>query len=144
MPSGARIQVEGVSSLARAFRKAGEEGARDFLIAANKEAAATVEAAARPLVPTRNGSLLATLKSSGAAKGGVVQIGRARVPYAGPVHFGWFKPRVWGSTTARRPIRPNPFLFEALDKRRAQVEETYFKRLDELLGFVTKEANSGD
>jgi len=123
MPSGARVEVEGIKSLASSLRKAGEEGARDMLIAANREAAALVESTARPLVPRRTGRLVATLKSSGAARGGVVQVGRAKVPYAGPIHFGWF----------RRHIKPQPFLYEALDRRRADVEETYYKRLDELL-----------
>ena len=136
MPNGTRIEVDGISSLARTLRKVGEEDARDFLIEANRESARIVEDAARPLVPRRSGKLLATLKSSGSAKGGVVQVGKKLVPYAGPVHFGWFKPRVWGKTIARRPIKPQPFLYEALDKRRQDVEETYYKRLDELLNKV--------
>lgn len=126
MPSGMRVEVEGVSSLARTLRKAGNEDARDFLIDANREAAKTVEAAARPLVPERTGKLAGTLRSAGNAKGGAVMVGKARVVYAGPVHFGWF----------RRRIRPNPFLFEALDRRRGQVEEIYHRRLDQLLATV--------
>lgn len=122
-PSGARIEIEGIKSLARTLRKAGEEGARDMLIAANREAAGIVEAAARPNVPVLTGRLASTLKSSGSAKGGVVQVGRLKVPWAGPIHFGWPK----------RNIKPQPFLFEAMDERRVEVEETYLKRLDELL-----------
>lgn len=141
MPKGMRIEVEGVSSLARAMRKAGDEGSREFLLAANKEAAATVETAARPLVPVRTGSLVASLRSTGTAKGGVVLIGKARVPYAGPIHFGWFAARTWGRTVARRPIRPQPFLFDALDRRRGEVEEIYYQRLDELLARVAAEAD---
>lgn len=123
MPDGARVEIEGIKKLASSLRKAGDEDSRDFLIAANKESAAIVEAAARPLVPVRKGTLVASLKSSGAARGGVVQVGKARVPWAGPIHFGWHK----------RNIKPNPFLYEALDRRRADVEETWLKRLDELL-----------
>lgn len=128
--SGNRVEIEGITSLARALRKAGEDGARALLLAANKEAAQAVEAAARPNVPTRTGRLVNSLRSAGNAKGGVVLIGKARVPYAGPIHFGWF----------RRRIRPLLFLYHALDKRRGEVEEIYLRRLDELLEVITDEA----
>lgn len=126
MPSGNRVEIEGVKSLARNLRKAGEEGARDFLLAANKEAAQIVESAARPKIPQRTGRLAASLKSSGSARGGVVQVGKARVPWAGPIHFGWHK----------RNIKPQPFLYIALDDRRVQVEETFMKRLEELITVI--------
>lgn len=131
MPSGMRVEVEGVSGLARALRKAGDEESRQFLLDANREAAKTVENAAAPLIPRRTGKLSASLRSTGTAKGGVVMLGKARVPYAGPLHFGWFK----------RGIRPGLWLFSALDRRRGEVEEIYFKRLDELLARVTEGAD---
>lgn len=126
MPSGMRVEVEGITSLARTFRKVGDEGSRAFLLAANKEAASAVEHTARGLVPTRSGRLADTLRSAGNAKGGVVLAGKARVKYAGPIHFGWFK----------RGIRPQPFMFQALDRRAGDIEEIYHRRLDELLGMV--------
>ena len=126
MPDGMRVEIEGVTSLARTLRQAGNEGARDFLLAANKEAARAVESAARSLVPRRSGRLADTLRSAGNAKGGVVLAGKAKVPYAGPIHFGWF----------RRGIKPQPFLFQALDRKAVEIEEIYLRRLDELLGMV--------
>lgn len=122
-PSGARIEIQGIKKLARTLRQAGDEEGRAMLLAANKDAATMVAQAAAPLVPQRTGRLAATLRSSGTAKGGVVMVGRARVPYAGPVHFGWF----------RRRIKANPFLYEAMDRRRSEVEEAYQRRLAELL-----------
>ncbi len=132
MPSGNRVEIEGVTSLARAFRKAGDEDSRTLLLEANKEAAKSVEAAARPNVPVKTGRLANTLRSAGTAKGGVVLIGKAKVPYAGPIHFGWF----------RRHIRPALFLYDALDSRRDEVEEIYFRRLDELLARVEDAARA--
>ena len=126
MPDGMRVEIEGVTSLARTLRQAGLEGARDFLLAANKEAARAVESAARSLVPRRSGRLADTLRSAGNAKGGVVLAGKAKVPYAGPIHFGWF----------RRNIRPQPFIFQALDRKAGEIEEIYLRRLDELLGMI--------
>ena len=123
MPKGMRIEVEGINPLARTLRKVGDEDSRGFLLAANKEAAASVESAARPMIPQRTGRLAASLRSTGTAKGGVVLLGKARVPYAGPLHFGWF----------RRGIKPGLWLFDALDRRRGEVEDIYYRRLDELL-----------
>lgn len=143
MPSGMRVEVEGVSGLARALRKAGDEGSRAFLLEANKASAQVVEAAARPLIPHRTGRLANSLRSAGNAKGGVVLLGKAKVPYAGPTHFGWFGARTWGRTVARRVIRPGLWLYSALDRRREEVEERYLAALDALLERVVQEANSG-
>lgn len=140
MPSGMRVEVEGVTGLARAFRKAGEEGARDFLLAANKESARIVETAARPMIPVQTGKLVASLRSTGVAKGGVVLLGKKAVPYAGPVHFGWFAARVWGRSVARRVIAPGLWLYHALDSRRDEVWDRYQQKLQELLDIVSQEA----
>jgi hypothetical protein len=56
---------------------------------------------------------------SATKRAGVVRFGNARVPYAGPYHFGH----------ARRPqggfMRPDPFLYDALDRRGAEVVRRY-------------------
>lgn len=126
MPTGVRVEIEGIKKLARTLRQAGDEATRSMLLQANKDAASTVAAEAAPMIPQRTGALAGTLRTSGSAKGGVVMLGRARVPYAGPLHFGWFK----------RRIRPGLWLYHALDNRRSEVEEAYRKRLEELLARV--------
>lgn len=143
MASGMRVEVEGITSLARVLRKAGDEGSREFLLQANKDSAKIVEGAAAPLIPRRSGKLAGTLRSTGTAKGGVVLLGKLKVPYAGPLHFGWFRPRAWGRSIASRPIRPGLWLYHALDRRRDEVEERYQVRLQELLDRVVAEANRG-
>lgn len=134
--SGVRIEIEGIRKLARTLRQAGDEESRAMLLAANREAASAVAADAAPTIPQLTGRLAATLRSSGSAKGGVVMLGKARVPYAGPLHFGWFGVRVWGRTRARRPIAPGLWLYHALDRRRGEVEELYRKRLEALLATI--------
>lgn len=124
--AGNAVEIEGIKDLARTLRKVGNEGARDMLIAANKQAAQLVETAARPMVPVKDGNLLGSLKSAGNAKGGVVQVGKKLVPYAGPIHFGWGK----------RHIHPQPFLYDAMDKRRNDVEDAYHANLERLLELV--------
>jgi len=126
MAEGVRVEVEGIKNLARTFRQVGNEGARDMLLAANREAAEAVEITARPNIVRRTGRLAATLRSTGTAKGGVVMLGKAKVPYAGPIHFGWPK----------RGIRPRPWLYEAMDRRHDDIQTLYLRRLDELLETV--------
>lgn len=87
------------------------------------EAAKIVAEAARPLAPVRTGRLAASVRASAVRTGGRVRLGSGSVPYAGPVHFGW---------PARR-IKPQPFVYEALDPRRGEVAEVYAARLNDLI-----------
>lgn len=83
-----------------------------------------VAAAAKPLAPVRTGVLAATVVSAPTKYQGRVRIGRgASVPYAGPIHFGW----------PSRRIKPQPFIYEALDGRREEVKQAYEKRVNELI-----------
>ncbi len=118
------IQIEGLRELRRALRAYGDE-ATDGLRAAHKDAAEVVERRADSLAPVRSGTLQGTLRSSGTLTAGRVRLGYARVPYAGPIHFGT-------PNTRGRPanIRPNPFLYDALDDRRQQVIDVFFDRLE--------------
>ena len=126
MPDGIKVEVKGIADLARTFRKAGNEGARDLLLEANREAAARVARTARALAPSRTGRLAGSIRSAGSVKGGIVRAGSAKIQWAGPIHFGWF----------RRNIKPNPFIFKAMDVEAAKVHEIYMDRLDQLLETV--------
>ena len=119
--TGPSIEVEGARQLKRALRQI--EGGTSDLKAIHGKAAKIVEDAARPLTPRRTGRLAASVRSSGVASGGVVRAGFAKVPYAGPIHFGW----------AKRNIAPQPFLYEALDSRSAEVIRTYEDGVNKLI-----------
>ena len=54
--------------------------------------------------------------------GGKVRAGMKAVPYAGPIHFGW----------GRRNITPQPFLYQAIDRRHAEVLDTYLAHLERI------------
>ena len=118
---GGPIRVEGIDKLRRALVKLDEAAKEDFK-AAGKTAAEIVERQARSEVPVRSGDLKNTIRSSGQQRGGVVSAGRAKVPYAGPIHFGW----------GRRRIHPNPFLYRAADKRVDEVTEAYLAQVYEI------------
>lgn len=108
------VRVEGLSKVIRQL-KAIEPDLVDELKAANRSIADDVVLTARTLVPRRSGQLAASVRAGASARTGNVKAGKARVPWAGPVHFGW----------NARNIRPQPFLYDALDERRAEVEERY-------------------
>ena len=114
------IQVEGVGDLTRALRQV-EGGAAD-LRQAHAEGAEIVAEEARTLVPVRRGILRADIRSSGQIGQGVVRAGRASVPYAGPIHFGW----------AAHNIEPQPFLYDAADARTDEVRDTFREQLAKL------------
>lgn len=119
MPSG--IQVIGAQQTRRALKQV-EGGAAD-LKELHGEAAELVESEAAPLTPVLTGALLGTARVSGTQAGGVIRWGRAAVPYAGPIIFGW----------RARNIERNPFPFEAMDAAEPEVLELFETRLDQLI-----------
>lgn len=122
MPVDTKIEIQGLRELNRAFRSLGREATGE-LKGVHLDAAKIVEERARQIVPKRTGRLAGTLRSAGTMRGANVRAGFARVPYAGPIHFGW----------ARRNIRPQPFLYDALDERRSEVLDAYEKNLKRLI-----------
>jgi hypothetical protein len=126
------VEVQGINRLARALKEA-DEGLADSLKMAHIGGAESVLAAALPLVPVRSGRLRSTLKASATPRSGRVKAGKKLVPYAAPIHFGW----------GRRNIRPTLFLYDALERRRAEVEERFLAELEELAAEITADANRG-
>jgi HK97 gp10 family phage protein len=123
----ASVRIEGHKQVRKAINRIGDEMDRDAakgaLKEANLEAATAVKNTANGLIPVRSGQLQQTLRASGTQKSARVRAGYKRVPYAGPIHFGW---------PARR-ISPQPFLYDALDRRRNEVADIYDQRLSQLI-----------
>lgn len=97
----------------------------------HQDLAELVMARALTRVPVRSGRLRETIRASGTKTAGRVRAGFKRVPYAGPVHFGWATRPNASRGIRGGPITPNPFLYEALDERRAQVLAAYRKKVNE-------------
>lgn len=114
MGKRAAVEVEGAKQLRKALTEMGDEAVAD-LKSVNLEAAELVAAAARPLVPTRTGKLQGSVRASGTKTRGSVKAGFKKIPYAGPIHFGW----------PDRNISPQPFLYDAIDRRRDEVMQAY-------------------
>ena len=115
------IKVAGLRQAIKSLEAVGVP--RDEIKAANAAAGELVLAAARPLVPVRSGRLLGTLRTSKQLNKVTVSAGRASVPYANPIHWGWFK----------RNIQPQPFFVKALGYTRQEIYQNYFRSLDNLI-----------
>ena len=122
MAETAAIEVEGAKQLRKALTELGDD-AVDELKAVNKEAVDVVLAEALTHVPVKSGRLLETVRASATKTRGSVRAGFKRVPYAGPVHFGW----------AARGIEPNLFLYDAIDVQRDEVIAVYEDNIAKLI-----------
>ncbi len=119
----AAVEVDGLDDLLRDIRRLeGAVVAKEI----NKSAADVVLDEADRNVPEVSGRLRRSGRTSGQAKAGVVRYGRAAVPWAGPIHFG-HNPRPQGGFT-----EPNPWLYDAADKRGPEVRKKYEERVNEL------------
>ena len=88
----------------------------------NRLIAENVASEARSRAPRDTGTLAGDVRGGGTKTRAYVSVGRKRIPYAGPIHFGW----------PARNIQAQPFLYEAIDSRADDVREVYAKRVDEL------------
>ena len=123
------FKVDGLKELQKEIRQTEDVELKKRLRLANKEAAQVVADQAKVEVPRRSGRLARSIGVQASQTSASVKAGTAaRVPYAGPIHFGWPK----------RNIRPQPFLYEAMDKRIGEVRRAYEKNL----GKITKDLSS--
>ena len=109
------IKIQGGKELRRELRKMGDD--MQDLKELNLDVATIVSERAKDIVPRRTGNLADTLRPSGTKTAGRVRSGFKRVPYAGVIHFGF----------PARGIKPQPFLYDALDQRRDEVLDRYFQ-----------------
>jgi hypothetical protein len=92
------VQVTGGRELRRRLRTI--EGGLDRLKDAHREVARTVLSGARPSAPVRTGRLAGSGRASGTNTMSIIRYGGARIPYGGPIHYGW----------PARHIAPQPWL----------------------------------
>lgn len=119
------IEVTGTSELRRLLRKVESKDINKALREANKGAANVIAERAKELVPVSSGRLKKSIGSRASQSSGSIKAGSAgRVPYAGPIHFGWF----------RRSIKAQPFLNDAISDKLSEAREVY----DELMAEVFK------
>lgn len=115
-------RIDGLREVQRDLRKLGKD-TRTEMKATHQRAAEIVVAGAKRLVPVRTGALANSIRAMATNTSGRVRVGKASVPYAGPIHFGW----------PAHNIKPNPFIYDALDPRRDEIVGLYEERIDQLI-----------
>jgi HK97 gp10 family phage protein len=142
-PNG--VKVKGLKEVNRALKAIGAP--KDEIKAAGKEAGNLVANEARGLVPVRTGRLRDSITAKGNPNGSVTvqagnnRKGRTGVPYANPIHWGWFYDK---ENFIKKNIMPNPFFTKALGYTRDEVLNTYFRNMNNLIDRWTKYRSGND
>lgn len=118
------VQVDGLKQLRKTLKAAGDD--LSDLKAANAEAAEVAAAGGRTRVPTLTGLLASSIRSTGTKTAGIVRAGKAAIPYAGPIHWGW----------PNRGIPENPFLSDGATDTEPTWLPIYENRLNEIINTV--------
>jgi hypothetical protein len=122
MSNASGIKIKGYKASIKALQAIGVPDAE--IKAAGSAAGDLVANEARNLVPVRTGALRNTIKVTKALRNVSVRAGNnGRVPYANPIHWGWFK----------RNIKPQPFFIKALGITRDEVYQNYYRTLTRLI-----------
>jgi hypothetical protein len=106
------IKIEGFTKLNKELKQVDKELPKALKKIA-KDAAEIVAQESRGTAPVLSGALKAKIKTGATQKGAQVKI--TGLPYAAPIVFGW----------RAHNIKPNPFIYDALDKRRGEVEAAF-------------------
>lgn len=116
------IRVTGLKELIKATKAVDRELPKEIR-GINKDAALALVPIARGLVPVQTGRLQASIRAGATLRSGTVKAGKASVPWANPIHWGWH----------RHNISPQPFLVEALQGNTDVIRETYITNLQAFL-----------
>lgn len=116
---------------AKEFRDAMKRMSADLkdMTAVHRQAGDAVADEARQIVPYVSGALQGSIRPRASKTQVNVAAGSKGVPYAGPIHFGW----------PSRNIRPQPFLYDALDRRFNEVVDKYEQHIEALVEKVGRE-----
>lgn len=114
------LQIEGQKELRRTLKAAGDD--LSDLKAAHKEAGDIAAAGSKPLAPVgATGGLAGSIRPGATKTQAVIRAGKARVPYAGPIHWGW----------PARGIEPHAFLADGAKRTEGQWIPIFEKALQE-------------
>lgn len=130
------VRVKGLAAFNKAVAQA-DDWAKAAIKQANWEAAQVVAQEARLLAPVSHtkyksgGRLRASIRPAKLLTKAQVRAGGLKaVPYANPIHWGWFYDR---DNFIYRNIKPNPFLVKALGYKREEIVEKYNRDMEKLM-----------
>jgi HK97 gp10 family phage protein len=118
------VTVVGGKELRKTLKAAGDNLAD--LKAVHQAAGNVVVARAQAIAPRRSGALAGSIRAAKLASGVAVRAGSARVPYAGPIHWGW----------PARNIAAQPFLTNAAQQTEPEWTALYEEALDKIIDTV--------
>lgn len=123
------VKVEGLDEIRERIGRIENRETKQMLAGAYKDGLEIIADRARELAPRRSGDLAGSIRTvGGTQKTGRVFAGSAKVPYAGPIHWGW----------PRRNIEPQPFLSEAVGDTLPQVRDIFGGRMREILDQIDR------
>lgn len=114
------IKVTGARELRKAIKQAEDQDLKGELKGAYREAAQIIVQGSKLRVPHRSGALEGSIRPLGGVTSAIVAAGRASVPYAGPIHFGW----------PARGIEPQPFIHDTIKDDWRKVYKTFTDAID--------------
>ena len=135
MPKPNGIKAQGLKEIRQVLNAVGVP--KEAVKKAGEESGEIVAIQARSLVPVRSGKLRKSIKVRALATGRKIEViagnnrkGKAGVPYANPIHWGWYYD---SKNFIKKNIRPKPFFSEAVSYTRKEIYENYFKSIDNLI-----------
>lgn len=120
----AAVRIDGLRTLQRQLKAAGLD--LQDLKDAHTRVVDVVLADAERLVPRRTGRLAATIRGSATPSYSIVRAGRAAVPYAAPIHWGW----------RAHNIQQQPYLLDAIEKNRDEVTGIMLHKLQQVIDTI--------
>lgn len=132
-PGSVTIKITGAKEFRRKLRRFDAELTGKGMKRTHLAAGDLVARRAKAIAPRRSGRLAGDIRVKATTTKADVVVGRASIPYAGPIHFGWNRsPQpdrgIWGG-----PIRANPFLFKAIESEAEPVIAAYEDGLNDIL-----------
>lgn len=128
----ARIEIEGLRDARRAIRRVSDDSKTE-LRGAHQAVSEIVARQAKFEVPVRSGRLRASIRAGATTTRGQVKAGGYGVRYAGPIHFGWSSRPNSARGWRGGPIDPQPFIYEAADRRIRDVLDEYERQLGAII-----------
>lgn len=122
------LRIDGLAGLYKSLKAIGAPV--EAIIEANEAAGLPVLRTAKNIAPVKSGKLRSTIKMSKATTNVKIRAGMKRVPYANPIHWGWFYDK---NNFVTKNIKPNPFLSRALGYNRDEILMNYTKALKKLI-----------
>jgi hypothetical protein len=113
------IEVSGLKEVKAALKSLSDELPRE-LVKISKRAAEIVAPEAQSRAPVLSGKLRGTIKAAATQAGAFVKLSGA---YAGPIVGGW----------PAHNIKPNPFIWRALDSKTDEVVQEYNDGIADLI-----------